>query len=164
MTNFAEMGKTELRAACKHYGIKGYGNMTNDGMRAALTEEVEGRAEAKQQARDVVDRRNEKGAQREVAPVAPVAAPAPAAVETTGLKIEQNREKRNGVTRPSIGGKCRAIWDALDEYVADPDNEGEKPTAKVIKAIGTEEGWDKTTTMIQFYQWRKFNGIVGRSK
>lgn len=154
MTNFAEMGKTELRAACKDAGVKGYGNMTNEGMRIALSNMALLKSVA---AAPVTP----------VAPVAeptPVAAPAPAAVETTGLKIEQNREKRNGVTRPSIGGKCRAIWDALDEYVADPDNEGEKPTAKVIKAIGAEEGWDKTTTMIQFYQWRKFNGIVGRSK
>ncbi len=141
MTNFAEMGKTELRAACKAAGIKGYGNMTNDGMRAALA-----------------------GGEPEVAPVpSPVPAPMPAPAPT-GLKIEPNREKRNGVTRPSVGGKCRAIWDALDEYSADPANEGEQPSAKIIKAIAAEEGWDKTTTMIQFYQWRKFNGIVGRSK
>ena len=32
-----------------------------------------------------------------------------------GLKIEKNREEQNGIKRPSVGGKCRAIWDALDE-------------------------------------------------
>lgn len=30
------MGKKELRVACKEYGVKNYGNLTNDGMRTAL--------------------------------------------------------------------------------------------------------------------------------
>src|SRR5690554_4439873 len=34
----------------------------------------------------------------------------------TGLKIEKDRPEQNGIKRPSIGGKCRAIWDALDAY------------------------------------------------
>lgn len=34
--NYDSMGKNQLRAACKEAGVKGYGSMTNDGMRAAL--------------------------------------------------------------------------------------------------------------------------------
>ena len=30
------IGKKELRVACKEYGVKNYGNLTNDGMRTAL--------------------------------------------------------------------------------------------------------------------------------
>src|SRR5690606_14138435 len=36
-----------------------------------------------------------------------------------GLKIEKNAERQNGVRRPSIGGKCRAVWDALDALQAE---------------------------------------------
>lgn len=36
MTDYATMNKTQLRAACKEAGIS-YGNLDNDGMRAALT-------------------------------------------------------------------------------------------------------------------------------
>lgn len=74
---------------------------------------------------------------------------------SNGLKIEQNRETRNGVTRPSIGGKCRRVWDMLDEIGLDA-------TAKQARARATELGLDKTTCMVQFYRWRKFNGIEGR--
>lgn len=73
---------------------------------------------------------------------------------SNGLKIESNRETRNGVTRPSIGGKCRGVWDMLDELGLDV-------TAKDAKAAA-EGKFDKTTTMVQFYRWRKFNGISGR--
>ena len=85
----------------------------------------------------------------------PVAYPATA----TGLKIEKDREERNGIKRPSIGGRCRAVWDALDAYVAET---GEQPDAKVVKSLAADEGWNPNNASIEFYQWRKFNGITGR--
>jgi hypothetical protein len=74
---------------------------------------------------------------------------------SNGLKIEKDRETRNGVTRPSIGGKCRRVWDMLDELGLDT-------TAKQARTRAAELGLDKTTCMVQFYRWRKFNGIEGR--
>jgi hypothetical protein len=74
---------------------------------------------------------------------------------SNGLKIEANRETRNGVTRPSVGGKCRGVWDMLDAI-------GTDATAKQARAKAQELGFDKTTCMVQFYRWRKFNGIEGR--
>lgn len=74
---------------------------------------------------------------------------------SNGLKIEKNRETRNGVTRPSAGGKCRSVWDMLDAI-------GVNATAKEARTKAAELGFDKTTTMVQFYRWRKFNGIEGR--
>lgn len=76
----------------------------------------------------------------------------------TGTKIENGRDKQNGVTRPSAVGKCRAVWDGLDGLVAG----GTKPTAAQVRELAATQGWDKTTAMVQFYQWRKFNGISGR--
>lgn len=75
-----------------------------------------------------------------------------------GRKIEKDREERNGVTRPSIGGMCRKVWDALDAAVT----RGETPTVKGIKALAEVEGWNVNNASIEFYQWRKFNGIRGR--
>jgi len=77
----------------------------------------------------------------------------------TGLQIEKNRESRNGVKRPSAGGKCRQVWDALDEFRASKKT---VPTVSDAKAIATEAGWNVSNAAIEFYQWRKFNGIKGR--
>jgi len=78
-------------------------------------------------------------------------------VAPTGLKIEKERPESNGVKRPSIGGKCRAIWDALDAYRAET---GELPDSKVVKALAADEGWNPNNASIEYYQWRKFNGIA----
>lgn len=79
---------------------------------------------------------------------------------SNGLKIEKDREERNGVKRPSIGGKCRGVWDMLDALAGD-DLTLLNVTAKDARAKAAELGYDKTTTMVQFYRWRKFNGIKG---
>lgn len=177
MINFNEMGKEELRQACKEAWIKNYGKMNNDGMRAALEAhyaEAKGAEEAAPEA--VVT--------EEVQEEAPVSAPsglaamvqqmiganekkeeersAPAAAKRTssGLKIEKAREERNGIKRPSVGGTCRAVWDAMDEMVAS----GKNPSAKDVKALAEERGWNQNNASIEFYQWRKFQGIVGRPK
>lgn len=171
MINFNEMGKVELRQACKEAGIKNYGKMNNDGMRAALEAHY---ADAKEAEEAVVT--------EEVQEEAPVSAPsglatmvqqmmganqkkkeersAPAAAKRTsgGLKIEKAREERNGIKKPSVGGQCRAVWDALDDMVA----AGTQPTAKQVKALAEERGWNPNNASIEFYQWRKFNGIRGR--
>lgn len=77
-----------------------------------------------------------------------------------GLKIEKVREERNGITRPSIGGKCRAIWDTCDEIYST----GEMPMPKLIKGLAEKNNWNINNAIIELYQWRKFNGIVGRQK
>jgi hypothetical protein len=101
------------------------------------------------------------------APAAPVAPEQPAAAlpvtskpvqVAVGLKIEKDRPEQNGVKRPSAGGRCRAVWDACDEMVA----AGDTPTASDIRAIAEANGWNANNASIEFYQWRKFNGITGR--
>lgn len=87
---------------------------------------------------------------------APVSYPA----QATGLKIEKDRPEQNGIKRPSIGGKCRAVWDALDAYQAET---GDVPTAKVVRDLAADEGWNPNNASIEFYQWRKFHGITGRA-
>ena len=87
-------------------------------------------------------------------PAAPKAEP-----KTTGLIIEKNRPEQNGVKRPSAGGLCRAVWDAC---WAHQEITGTPPTAKEVKAIAETNGWNPNNASIEYYQWRKFNGITGR--
>lgn len=84
-------------------------------------------------------------------------ATADATPTSTGLKIEKDRPEQNGIKRPSAGGKCRAIWDALDEYRAET---GELPTSKTVKELAADSGWNPNNASIEYYQWRKFNGIA----
>lgn len=74
-----------------------------------------------------------------------------------GVKIEKDREEQNGIKRPSIGGKCRAIWDALDAHALES---GDDPTAKDVKQLAATHGWNPNNASIEYYQWRKFNGIT----
>jgi len=73
--------------------------------------------------------------------------------------IEKNRPEQNGVKRPSAGGLCRAVWDALDDL---REKTGATPTAVDVKALAEANNWNRNNAMIEFYQWRKFNGIFGR--
>lgn len=86
----------------------------------------------------------------------PYVAPATSAPTGKGLKIEKNRPEQNGVKQPSIGGKCRAIWDALDAHAL---STGDDPTAKDVKALAATHGWNPNNASIEYYQWRKFNGV-----
>jgi hypothetical protein len=92
---------------------------------------------------------------------APYAAPVRAPRTRKGVSIEKDREERNGVKRPSLGGVCREVWDWLDERRA---KVGQVPTAKEVREASPAAGWNPNNAMIEFYQWRKFNGITGRSK
>lgn len=72
----------------------------------------------------------------------------------SGYKVEKNREEQNGVARPSIGTRCRAVWDYLDA----------NPAIKIAELLLVADacGWNRTNASCEFYGWRKFNGIKGR--
>ena len=90
-----------------------------------------------------------------IEPVKPKAEPQ----KTSGLIIEKDRPEQNGVKRPSAGGLCRAVWDAC---WAHQEATGEVPTAKQVKEIAVANGWNPNNASIEYYQWRKYNGISGR--
>jgi hypothetical protein len=96
------------------------------------------------------------------------ASPAPAQAEqaTKGLRIEKDREERNGVKMRSTGGACRQVWDALQSMMLHDEATGVAsiPTVADIKKLATEKGWNVNNASIEYYQWRKFHGITGRGK
>lgn len=95
------------------------------------------------------------------APAAPVA---PAKRES-GLKIQKNREMRNGINMPSVGGRCRAVWDALSNLMVHDEATGTAsiPTVADIRKHAESKGWNVNNASIEYYQWRKFYGITGRN-
>lgn len=87
-------------------------------------------------------------------PIVPTMAPG------TGIKIEKDRPEQNGIIRPSKGGKCWLVWDYCDGLY----NEGTLPMPKTMRTWAKEHGLNENNAVIEMYQWRKFNGIIGRQK
>lgn len=98
------------------------------------------------------------------ATLANAATAAPAATGSTSTRtaytIEKDRPMQNGVKRPSAGGLCRAVWDwCWEQQAADAS----APTSKSVRAQAEAVGWNTNNAMIEFYNWRKYNGISGRT-
>lgn len=184
-SKFDAMGKEELRAACREAGIS-YGKLNNDGMRAALAAkqapaEVEAEAEAEiapvgnpfgltfgavslpvncgAVTRVVdgkkVDPNAVKVKVKGEARVHKDSAPAVPRVSRKGYTIQKEREERNGVKRPSEGTVCGNVWAEFDK----------NPEIKAgdLADLADTNGWNRTNVSCEFYGWRKFNGIKGRS-
>jgi hypothetical protein len=50
------------------------------------------------------------------------------------------------------------VWAICDAITA----EGKTPTIGMVKAQGAAQGLDATTVQVQYYRWRKHQGISGR--
>jgi hypothetical protein len=92
-----------------------------------------------------------------------VTTPAPAkrapVADREAYTIEKDRPEQNGIKRPSAGGLCRAVWDEMDAL---RESLGECPTPSMVRTAASENNWNANNAMIEYYQWRKFNGITGR--
>lgn len=150
--NYTEMTKAQLIAEAATQGVALPRKANRDTIIGLLVGHVDDELEAPAEP--------EAPATLEAAVEAMVAA-TPAPATGTGLKIEKDRDEQNGIKRPSIGGKCRAIWDALDAHA---ESTGDDPTAKDVKALAAEQGWNPNNASIEFYQWRKFNGVNSKPK
>lgn len=85
-----------------------------------------------------------------------VAQPSPAkASKATGIKIQKDREERNGIKRPSAGGKCAQLWDLFQKHY---DETGFILTPKPARELSAKQGLDPVTTSVQLYRWRAFMG------
>jgi hypothetical protein len=83
------------------------------------------------------------------------AAPAVPRVSRKGYTIQKEREERNGVKRPSEGTVCGNVWAEFDK----------NPEIKAgeLADLADANGWNRTNVSCEFYAWRKFMGIKGRS-
>lgn len=81
------------------------------------------------------------------------------AASRSSYVIEKDRPEQNGIKRPSAGGLCRAVWDSMDHH---REITGAVPNTNDVRFLAEKNNWNKNNAMIEYYQWRKFNGISGR--
>lgn len=162
--------KTQLRAKCRELEIKNYGLMNNTSMREAIAEKLRVKAKEEKEVEESVEERRariQKAVQEASSQIEKKTlvidgkkAKKLEKVEENkgrrGYKIEKVRKEQNGVRMPSIGTICHNLWEIYFSM--------DHPTIKKVKEVADTYGYDRTTATIQFYQWRKFNGISGRSE
>ena len=69
---------------------------------------------------------------------------------------KQEAKIQNGIKAPMRAGKCMAVWQACEAlYKAS----GKVPTLKEVMACEALQGANATNTQIEFYRWRKYNGL-----
>lgn len=75
---------------------------------------------------------------------------------TRATKAKQEAVIKNGIKAPMRAGKCMAVWQACEAlYKAT----GKVPTLKEVMGCEGMQGANVTNTQIEFYRWRKFNGL-----
>lgn len=68
--------------------------------------------------------------------------------------LHGGRRTQNGVQEPAPG-KCRDVWDALDEF----ENPRQVSLADAL-ALAIDKGFNPNNARIEFYRWRIFNGYL----
>lgn len=185
-SDLATANKGALRGYCRDYGISSTA-LNVDGMRAALAEHASDYSGASNAAANVEPVATETATEVAteaatvvepvaVEPVEPATVETPPAVEPAtprtaaevfaanpkpakAAKVRTPREPRdeaNGVKRPAAATLCGRIWSWCDAQVA----EGVRPEAAALRDALADI--DPTTCTVQYYRWRKFNGIRGR--
>lgn len=164
----AKMNKLDLRQACREHGIK-YGKLNTEGMRLALAEidvpEMEVTVELPEAPVAPVEPTSfempvEELTEQEGRPVnfdpPVVVITTPVVFAKRSWKVEKDRVRQNGVTRPSVNTRCWHVWEALDAHYAQHGT----PTVATAKAIATVNGWNVANASAEFYAWRKFTGVA----
>lgn len=83
----------------------------------------------------------------------------PAPVEQPAKPQKQEAVIKNGVKAPMRQGKCLLVWQTCEAiYKAT----GKVPTLKEVMAHEALVGANATNTQIEFYRWRKFEGLNGK--
>lgn len=186
-TEFAAMGKEELRAACRTAGVS-YSKLNNDGMRAALAahyatdESVEDEAVAGPNPfaammggvvvpafKGNVTKSSDGKKVKDEEVVAPKATPVPRVVKPAApfvpkvvrkdYKIQKDREVR--VLENGKTVKRPSEGTVCGAVWAEFDK-NPKITAGELHTLADSKGWNRTNVSCEFYTWRKFMGIKGR--
>lgn len=69
---------------------------------------------------------------------------------------KQEAKTQNGIKAPLRAGKCKHVWEVCEAiYKAT----GKVPTLKELNAHEAMQGTNTTNNQIEFYRWRKYNGL-----
>lgn len=101
-------------------------------------------------------RKTVKAAAAKVAPVVPMLP----IIGQAPVKTEHPKaEVKNGIKAPLRAGKCKHVWEVCQAmYEANK----KVPTLKELNANPAMQGTNLTNNQIEFYRWRKFNGLNGK--
>lgn len=81
----------------------------------------------------------------------------PAHVEAAPAKPQkQEAVIKNGIKAPMRAGKCMHVWQVCQSIY---EQTGKVPTLKELNAHEAMQGTNQTNNQIEFYRWRKFNGL-----
>lgn len=68
----------------------------------------------------------------------------------------QEDKVQNGIKAPMRAGKCKHVWEVCEAmYKAT----GKVPTLQELNAHEAMQGTNTTNNQIEFYRWRKYNGL-----
>lgn len=79
----------------------------------------------------------------------PVKRKAKQSAAATTVPATEPRESRNGIKRPSPGGRCAAVWAWMDK--------NPNATSKEVRAWAESKGANPGNAQIERYQWVKFH-------
>lgn len=171
--------KEELRSLCKKQGVKGYGKLSNDGMRAALralietdpnyqttgpkkdapkpvvTTPADDESEQLEEERDLEQNPDAPEHQKDAPAPVVITTPAREPLVLTGV-MSTDREIRNGVKRPAPESICGKVWAALDSLHA----AGVVPTAKDMRELSVAKQWNENNSLTEMYIWRRWQGVA----
>lgn len=81
----------------------------------------------------------------------------PAPVEVAPQKPQKQEAKvQNGIKAPMRAGKCMHVWQVCQAIY---EQTGKVPTLKELNAHEAMQGTNTTNNQIEFYRWRKYNGL-----
>lgn len=101
-----------------------------------------------------------KTARKPAAKAAPVVPMLPIIEQAAPAKIERPKaEVKNGIKAPLREGKCKHVWQTCQAMF---EATGKVPTLKELNAHEAMQGTNLTNNQIEFYRWRKFNGLNGK--
>lgn len=80
----------------------------------------------------------------------------PAPVEQPQKPQKQEAKVQNGIKAPMRAGKCMHVWQVCQAMY---EQTGKVPTLKELNAHEAMQGTNTTNNQIEFYRWRKYNGL-----
>ena len=121
-------------------------------MAVTLTKTVKTRATRATKAKQA----KEQKAINELFAVPNVANLLPAPVEQPVKPQKQEAMVKNGIKAPMRAGKCMHVWQVCQAIY---EQTGKVPTLKELNAHEAMQGTNLANNQIEFYRWRKYNGL-----
>lgn len=82
----------------------------------------------------------------------------PAALAPSVPSRRQRAATKTAASRPKAGGLCDAVWKELDKH---REKRG-VPSLSDVQKLAKRKHWNPNNARVEYYNWRRANGISGR--